>query len=160
VRDAEIAKLTCLLRQAEEASRAHQKAEEASRLHQHKAEEALAAAREEASRAHQKAEEASRLHQHKAEKALATARQGFAHMLGNAVRAVGGYTAEVPPKRWALRKLARKLREAGVVDADWYLSRNDDVAKAGIDPAEHYILYGIAEGREPSDLTASPEIRR
>lgn len=32
-------------------------------------------------------------------------------------------------------------------DCDLYLKLNDDVRKAGLDPAEHYLLHGRAEGR-------------
>ena len=34
-------------------------------------------------------------------------------------------------------------------DAAFYLSRHPDVAAAGIDPFEHYLLYGFREGRDP-----------
>lgn len=37
-----------------------------------------------------------------------------------------------------------------VIDMAWYLSRYPDVATAGQDPAEHYELYGRAEGRFPN----------
>src|SRR5882762_6863578 len=35
-------------------------------------------------------------------------------------------------------------------DRDWYLIRNPDVARVGIDPLVHYLHYGEAEGRFPS----------
>src|ERR1700729_210029 len=35
-------------------------------------------------------------------------------------------------------------------DAGWYLARNPDVARAGIEPRAHYIRYGESEGRAPS----------
>jgi hypothetical protein len=35
-------------------------------------------------------------------------------------------------------------------DAAWYLARNPDVARFGIDPLAHYAGYGEAEGRAPS----------
>jgi glycosyltransferase involved in cell wall biosynthesis len=35
-------------------------------------------------------------------------------------------------------------------DAGFYLSRYSDVAAAGVDPFEHYLLYGYREGRDPS----------
>ncbi len=35
-------------------------------------------------------------------------------------------------------------------DPDWYLLRNPDVARAGIDPVAHYVRYGEREGRRPS----------
>ncbi len=35
-------------------------------------------------------------------------------------------------------------------DAAWYLQRHPDIAAAGIDPFEHYLLWGWREGRNPS----------
>jgi GT2 family glycosyltransferase len=34
-------------------------------------------------------------------------------------------------------------------NAKWYLKRNPDVAMNGMDPYEHYVLFGKAEGRRP-----------
>ena len=34
-------------------------------------------------------------------------------------------------------------------DAKWYLENNKDVVESGMNPAEHYILYGAKEGRQP-----------
>ena len=36
------------------------------------------------------------------------------------------------------------------VDDDWYRRENPDVARSGIAPAEHYLQYGWAEGRDPN----------
>lgn len=35
-------------------------------------------------------------------------------------------------------------------DADWYLEQYPDVAASGMDPLEHYLKFGSAEGRLPS----------
>jgi hypothetical protein len=46
---------------------------------------------------------------------------------------------------------AELLRNAGRwFDHDWYLVRNPDVMRVGIDPLAHYLRYGEAEGRYPS----------
>ena len=34
-------------------------------------------------------------------------------------------------------------------DAEWYLKQNPDVAMSGMDPYEHYMLFGEKEGRQP-----------
>jgi len=47
------------------------------------------------------------------------------------------------------------LVQSGIFDPDYYLLANDDVASAGVDPAEHFIEYGISERRGFSD--AFPE---
>jgi spore maturation protein CgeB len=54
------------------------------------------------------------------------------------------------PINWIrTRFAARKLRGSGLFDANWYLSRNPDVKKSGIDPLLHYLQYGADEGRDP-----------
>ncbi|OIQ79889.1 methyltransferase domain protein [mine drainage metagenome] len=42
------------------------------------------------------------------------------------------------------------IRDSGLFDIDWYLSKNPDVVQAGIDPVEHYLMSGAAEGRNPN----------
>jgi len=37
-----------------------------------------------------------------------------------------------------------------MVASSWYYHQYPDVANIGADPAEHYLLYGAAEGRNPS----------
>ena len=41
------------------------------------------------------------------------------------------------------------IRKSAYFDTAWYLERNRDVAKSGMDPAEHYLKYGASEGRDP-----------
>ncbi|WP_143814350.1 hypothetical protein [Novilysobacter spongiicola] len=64
------------------------------------------------------------------------------------------------PVRWAKRRVAaargvglygevRLTRESGLFDPTWYLDTYPDVAESGIDPVEHYLLHGAAEGRDP-----------
>ncbi len=55
-----------------------------------------------------------------------------------------------------VRRRAQFRRDKQVVsgselfDRDWYLAQNPDVAQAGVDPVEHYLLSGSLEGRAPS----------
>ncbi len=66
------------------------------------------------------------------------------------------------------KKLAQDmslLYTSELFDSDWYLKTYDDVKKEGIDPAEHYLLYGAKEGRKPSQqfdgnwyLKANPDV--
>lgn len=70
-----------------------------------------------------------------------------------------------------LQKLAAKRREraqirqiAPLIDRDYYLAQNPDVAAAGIDPVLHYLREGWREGRDPAPefstaayLAAHPE---
>jgi glycosyltransferase involved in cell wall biosynthesis len=59
------------------------------------------------------------------------------------------------------------IAASSLFDAAWYLSRNADVAAAGIDPVRHYIDYGASEGRDPGPgfsssayLAAYPDVKR
>lgn len=51
-----------------------------------------------------------------------------------------------------LRDEISRLLKSGLFDQEWYLTHNPDVAIAGFDPVEHYLRYGAAEGRDPSNL--------
>jgi hypothetical protein len=48
-----------------------------------------------------------------------------------------------------LGEQAELLVASGVVDPEWYLSQNPDVASAGMEAAVHYVLHGAEEGRLP-----------
>ena len=43
------------------------------------------------------------------------------------------------------------LRDSGVFDAEWYRSAYSDVSALRMDPAEHYLKYGLALGRMSAD---------
>lgn len=53
-------------------------------------------------------------------------------------------------KRITTRKQIKFLKACGLFDEAWYATVNADVVKSGYDPVEHYVLYGAAEGRDPS----------
>ena len=44
----------------------------------------------------------------------------------------------------------RILDDYAEFDAGWYLANYLDVAESGMDPAIHFIRYGMAEGRAPN----------
>lgn len=54
------------------------------------------------------------------------------------------------PAQHQLDRQKYLLLRSGLFDAEWYLAENNDVAAAGVDPAEHYIRHGAFEGREPN----------
>jgi len=48
------------------------------------------------------------------------------------------------------------VRSTAIFDPDWYIAHNPDVAASGMDPAEHYLQFGGAEGRDPGpDFSAA-----
>lgn len=50
------------------------------------------------------------------------------------------------------KKLAALIESSPYFDAKWYLKTYDDVAKSGGKAAEHYIMHGAQEGRDPGPL--------
>jgi len=44
----------------------------------------------------------------------------------------------------------REIRKSGLFDEAWYYESYPDIAAAGVDPIEHYVKHGAAEGRDPS----------
>lgn len=59
------------------------------------------------------------------------------------------------------------IGQSKLFDAQWYAERYPDVAAAGLDPLDHFISHGGAEGRNPSDrfdsrwyLRRNPDVAR
>ena len=42
--------------------------------------------------------------------------------------------------------------DSGLFDIEWYLKKNPDVTRSGIDPVRHYFTFGAREMRDPSPL--------
>ncbi|MEJ0095245.1 MAG: rhamnan synthesis F family protein [Methylocella sp.] len=64
-------------------------------------------------------------------------------------------TAPWPLCRRMLSRLARRLRgpkSNPLFDRDWYLRKYPDVEMSELDPYEHYLLHGAAEGRDPNPV--------
>jgi hypothetical protein len=53
---------------------------------------------------------------------------------------------------WALRRAEEQKRRQGLFDPAFYLGKYPDVRAAGLDPLQHYITHGAAEGRKPHRL--------
>jgi GT2 family glycosyltransferase len=54
-----------------------------------------------------------------------------------------------------------EIDKSGLFSAAWYLARYQDVAAANLDPLEHYLLYGVSEGRDPGpDFSTSGYLAR
>jgi len=70
-------------------------------------------------------------------------------------------------QRSQLRRTKDLALKSALFDQEWYLTRNPDVAQAGVDPMEHYLLSGGLEGRDPSSrfdsrwyLTRNPDVAK
>jgi 2-polyprenyl-3-methyl-5-hydroxy-6-metoxy-1,4-benzoquinol methylase/predicted nucleic acid-binding Zn-ribbon protein len=44
------------------------------------------------------------------------------------------------------------INRCGLFDRKWYLTQHPDVANQQVEPITHYVLFGAAEGRDPSPL--------
>lgn|GEM_PF-2971204 len=51
------------------------------------------------------------------------------------------------------------VRLSGLFDESWYQQRYPDVVEAGLDPVEHYVAFGAAEGRDPSSSFSTSQYR-
>ncbi len=52
--------------------------------------------------------------------------------------------------RLKMKKNLRIIANSPLFDGEWYRKRYPDVESSGIDPVRHYLLFGWAEGRDPS----------
>ena len=52
------------------------------------------------------------------------------------------------PRSWARKRQFQRLKAKDLFDAERYLELHPDVVADGMDPLRHYILHGLAEGRE------------
>jgi hypothetical protein len=52
------------------------------------------------------------------------------------------------PLEWRRQREHARYRQAGLFDAAKYLELYPDVAENGMDPVRHYMLHGMAEGRQ------------
>ena len=64
-------------------------------------------------------------------------------------------TYHLPPdasclRHYLERRCTGQVNPVPVFDAAWYLETNPDVAESGADPFEHFLLFGVAEGRNPA----------
>jgi hypothetical protein len=68
------------------------------------------------------------------------------------VRILGRLVRRSDPEREKLVQDIGLLLTSEYFDVDWYLRTYTDVAESQINPAEHYLLHGAAEGRLPGPL--------
>ncbi len=88
------------------------------------------------------------------------ARSGVARARGKLRGTLPGKALEVAwwgatgklDRRLAERRLRRRVEESRIFDPGWYLERYPDVKAAGLDPLQHYLEHGGAEGRDPGPL--------
>ncbi|NDV02627.1 sulfotransferase family protein [Pseudoroseicyclus tamaricis] len=85
------------------------------------------------------------------QRSAATERQTLLRLVGALV--TGGTRRRVS-RGGRMNALLDAVRQTGIFDEAYYLATNPDVAKADIAPLEHFIHYGLAEGRAPNPAVA------
>lgn len=70
----------------------------------------------------------------------------LSRQLSGAITAVTGLQSA---ERRTESRRAQTVRASSLFDAQWYLRRYPDVARAQLDPALHYVRYGAEELRDP-----------
>jgi len=45
---------------------------------------------------------------------------------------------------------SEEIESSKLFDKEWYITQYEDVARSGVDPIVHYLMYGACEGRNPS----------
>lgn len=68
------------------------------------------------------------------------------------VRLLGSLVKRVDRSKEKLQQDIGLLLTSEYFDVEWYLRHYPDVAESKMNPAEHYLLYGAAEGRLPGPL--------
>lgn len=66
------------------------------------------------------------------------------------LRPAGALIAVIGKRKRALKHQIIMIKGSGAFDEQWYLEQYPDVVQAGYDPVEHYLKFGISEGRNPS----------
>ena len=60
------------------------------------------------------------------------------------------YPLSIPLEFYKYIRDYNLIKKSGLFDSEYYLSENEDVKKAKIDPIKHYLKFGWKEGRNPS----------
>jgi hypothetical protein len=70
-------------------------------------------------------------------------------------------------RRWRSRGARLPILQSGLFDDAFYRASYPGVAQAGVDPLVHYLIHGVAEGRDPNPLfdtsfylQANPDVAR
>jgi myosin heavy subunit len=85
-------------------------------------------------------------------KRAARLKQTVSWKITSPIRAIANPFNKSSKDQKNIKDQIKLLRTCGHFDEAWYTATNEDVVKDGYDPVEHYVLYGAAEGRDPSPV--------
>ena len=60
------------------------------------------------------------------------------------------YSLSIPLEFYKYIRDYNLLKKSNLFDSEYYLSQNEDVKKAKMNPIKHYLKFGWKEGRNPS----------
>jgi hypothetical protein len=99
------------------------------------------------------------------EERLATIKNSLAWKLTTPIRAISYLLNKGNADPSPFRDELDAIRSSKLFDPSWYLNSYKDVEESGMDPGEHYLRHGAAEGRNPGPsfdttfyLTAYPDV--
>lgn len=70
--------------------------------------------------------------------------------IGSISTAVAVETSQKAAQQYSEQDVQEIIEKSGVFDKEWYLAQYIDVAQSGMDPLEHYVLFGAKEFRNPN----------
>lgn len=63
-------------------------------------------------------------------------------------------------KKWSYKQKRQFLEQSGLFDPEWYLEIYEDVRSEGFNPLDHFLEFGISEGRSPNSAFSNQLFRR
>lgn len=78
----------------------------------------------------------------------------YAQITGQNTERLAGISQAMGLKLANAITAAAPWRRRNLIDVEFYLKENEDVAQSGANPISHYVKFGAREGRIPSDLRA------
>jgi hypothetical protein len=58
----------------------------------------------------------------------------------------------IPGMTDSFRQRAKRIEQSDLFDFEWYSNDNPEVIERGLDPVEHYLIYGIRQEKNPNPL--------
>ncbi|WP_155276409.1 hypothetical protein [Sphingobium yanoikuyae] len=77
------------------------------------------------------------------------AHQNFINAMSMLLEKTTGHIPKLS-KKWSHKQRRQFIEQTAFFDPDWYVSNYQDVRDAGADPIDHFLNFGIFEGRAPN----------
>ncbi len=84
----------------------------------------------------------------------------YKHFRLRTIKSIGRMFINELKKEIRLRRQIKAVSSSIFFDAEWYLKNNPDVQAAHMNPAYHYVVYGVRSNRNPSRFFINDEYYR